>query len=257
MITSRSNETIKRVARLARERDDRLCVLEGPHLVGEAQAAGWALELVLVTPRGEADGEIAAVLAGLEAVTPTRVADEVLERLADADSPRGLIAVAQRPPAPLPHLPRRAVWLDAVQDPGNVGAIARVLEAAGGDLLLLGPGSAHPHHPRALRASAGSLLRLPWRADLDVEGARALTPGCRWLALDAGAATGLWELPDVHGGDVLALGAEGRGLSPVAQATCELALAIPLMRPVESLNVATAAAVVLFELRRRQVAAGG
>lgn len=252
VITSRSNETIKAVARLVAKRSDEVMVLEGPHLLGEALSTGLEIELVLATTHSLArDHDLQGLLAGLESPL-VEVADGLLDHLADADSPRGVLAVVRRATVAPPTSPNRGVFLDGVQEPGNVGAIARVLEATGGDLLLLGPGCAHPHHPRALRASAGSLLRLPWVRCADLDAARHYGSQAQWWGLDAHAREPLWDL-DLPGDQavILALGSEGAGLSPLVQAHCHRRVAIPLHPPVESLNVATAAAVVLFELARR------
>src|SRR6185436_13712949 len=96
---------------------------------------------------------------------PTLASADVLDSLADADSPKGLLAIAHLPRGGPETLPLRQgsmyLYLDGLQDPGNLGAIARVAEATGVAGLALSPGSVHPNHPRALRASAGGLLRLP------------------------------------------------------------------------------------------------
>lgn len=253
-ITSRSNETIKAVARLAAKRDDHRLVLEGPHLIAEALGAGLELELLLSTEAALADPDLAGLLPQLS-ITPTTVAPGLLDPIADADSPRGVVAVARRPAAaPLPALIRLGLYLDGVQDPGNLGALARVLEAAEGDALLLGPGCAHPHHPRALRASAGSLLRLRWERFSSAPAAAERSRGTPWWGLDGGSESAvLWELDLPAAGQViLALGAEGPGLSSEARRCCSAMVRIPLSTPVESLNVATAAAIALFELVRRR-----
>ena len=130
----------------------------------EALAAGLALEEVLATP-AFLDSAEGLRLAPALPVEPLAVSPDLLEDLTDADSPRGILAVARLPrsgTAALPVQPDRPyLYLDGLQDPGNLGALARVAEAAGAAGLALSPGCAHPNHPRALRASAGSLLRLP------------------------------------------------------------------------------------------------
>lgn len=234
-------------------------MLEGPHLVAEAMTAGVPLETLLVTP------DFAARPEGRRLVERARCdVDEVepglLASLTDADTPQGALAVADLPRAGVSALLRRSggvyLYLDGVQDPGNVGAIARVAEAAGAAGLACGPGTAHPNHPRALRASAGSLLRLPVAVDATADELAAhLAPlDARWAALVAHGGSDLYARP-LDGAVVLALGAEGGGLSPATQRLADVELRIPIAPPVESLNVATAAAVVLFELRRRAAAA--
>jgi TrmH family RNA methyltransferase len=256
--------------RLRRSKGDR-ALLEGPHLLAEALDAGVALELVLATPEMLA-GEEGRRLAARLAVPPLEVAGEALATLADADSPRGIAAIAHLPRAGAASLPLRAggaggiyLYLDGLQDPGNLGALARVAEAAGVAGLALAPGSVHPNHPRALRGSAGSLLRLPAAvgvtpAELDRRLAESGSAP-RWIALATRGGSSLWSDdwtgPAAAGAPlVLAVGAEGPGLSPDAAARAVVAVTIPLAPPVESLNAVVAAALVLFELRRRAGRAG-
>lgn len=253
MIRSPSNPTIQRLRRLRRERGA-AAVLEGPDLIAEAAAAGIPLETVLATPEFLAGAE-ARRLQPLLTRPPRAVSPALLSELADADSPRGVIALG--------HLPRPGVeglsaaggvylYLDGVQQPANLGALARVAEASGARGLALAPGSVHPNHPRALRASAGSLLRLPVAVGVAPLALARRLAGARpsWVALGPRGGTDLWraELPR---NVVLALGAEGPGLSPECAALADLRLSIAMAAPVESLNVTVAAAVVLFELRRR------
>jgi TrmH family RNA methyltransferase len=263
MITSRQNQKLKDIRRLRRSKGDR-ALLEGPHLVAEAVAAGLALEEVLAAPgffdQGGEGHELRQVLAAL-ASPPIEVAPEVLAELADADAPKGLLAVARLPRGgvetlPLPT-PNGAValylYLEGLQDPGNLGAVARSAEAAGALGLALGPGSAHPNHPRALRGSAGSLLRLPAALNVAPEDLdrRLASHRPRWAALVPRGGESLWQA-DLTGPLVLAVGAEGPGLSAQLIERADLRLTIPLAPPVESLNAAVAAALVLFEIRRRR-----
>lgn len=258
MIVSRQNAKLKTIRRLRKSKGDK-ALLEGPHLVAEALAAGVALENVFLTPelaeRGDGKRIVERADCEVEIVEPA-----LLASLMDADTPQGALAVADLPRGGVTSLPHRPngvyVYLDGVQDPGNLGAIARVAEAAGAAGLACGPGTADPNHPRALRASAGSLLRLPAAVGVAPEALRdhlaASAP--QWIALVAHGGRELYEEP-LDGALILALGAEGAGLSPVAERLADLRLRIPTAPPVESLNVATAAAVVLFELRRRRALA--
>ncbi len=228
----------------------------------EALAAGLELETVLATPAFLATGE-GAVLTRRLPVSPLEIAPELLAELADADSPKGLLAVVRLPRSGVSALPLRAgapyLYLDGLQDPGNLGALARVAEAAGVAGIALAPGTVHPNHPRALRGSAGSLLRLPVATGVTPEAlvahlAALGIPGAdapRWAALVPRGGTDLYST-SLAGTLVLALGAEGPGLSPAAAALADLRLTIPLASPVESLNAVVAAALVLFEMRRQR-----
>lgn len=226
--------------------------------MAEAVAAGLEIEEVLATPDFLATPE-GHRLARLLPVSPLEVAPELFDDLTDADSPRGVLAVARLPRSGPEALPVRAgspyLYLDGLQDPGNLGALARVAEAAGAAGLALSPGSAHPNHPRALRASAGSLLRLPVAvgATPDTLGERLASIHPRWAALATRGGESLWTLPFPET-LILAVGAEGPGLSPALLARADLLLTIPIEPPVESLNATVAASLVLFEARRRRLA---
>jgi len=189
------------------------------------------------------------------------VSPEVLAELTDADSPRGLLAVARLPRFGVETLPVRPdcpyLYLEGLQDPGNLGALARVAEAAGAAGLALSPGCAHPNHPRALRASAGSLLRLPLAVGVAAEAldAHLALAHPRWAALVPRGGEDLYRAR-LEGTAILAVGAEGPGLSPALLARAGfragLLLTIPMAPAVESLNATVAAALVLFEMRRRR-----
>ena len=224
--------------------------------MSEAVAAGIGIETVLATPAWLETPEGRDLSRRLPPWL--EVAPELLDELTDSDSPRGVLAVARLPRSGADRLPVHTggvyLYLDGLQDPGNLGALARVAEASGATALALSPGTVHPYHPRALRASAGSLLRLPVAIGAEAgEVDRRLAPAHpRWMALDPRDGAGLWQA-DLDGTLILAVGAEGPGLSPAVRERADLRLTIPIQAPVESLNATVAAALVLFEVRRRRM----
>ncbi|MDA8019338.1 MAG: RNA methyltransferase [Thermoanaerobaculia bacterium] len=268
MITSARNRWLKDIRRLRRSKDEGRWLLEGPHLLQEALSTGVELEVTLATEEfltaaaSYSGSEAARVLRDLPR-PPLCVDAALLDDLADADSPKGLVAIARREPCRLADIAVEHedesvyVFADGLQDPGNLGALVRVIEAAGAAGLLLGQGSCRLSHPRAVRASAGSLLRLPAVENVTAgEVDRHLSTGCltrptRWLGLAPRGGTDLYSA-DLTGPLVLAVGGEGPGLgSPVAERADEL-VTIPTAGRVESLNATVAAAVVLFEIARRR-----
>jgi len=152
------------------------------------------------------------------------------------------------------------VAMDGVEDPRNLGAVARVAEAAGATGLLVTDRRSPPLGSAATRASAGALERLPvCRIPNLARGLAALKGAGRWVvAAEASAETSLYAMPDrlLAGDLVVVLGAEGRGLRPSIVAAADHLVRIPMAGEVASLNVATAASVVLFELVRRSAAPG-
>lgn len=257
MIVSRSNETLKAIRRLRRRQDEQRILLEGPHLLEAALELGLEIETVLASPGFLAAAEGRALLPRLPRA-PLEVRADLLDALADADAPKGLLAVARRPRHGLETLPLTPagvyLFLDQVQDPGNVGAIGRVAAAFSAAGLALSPGCADPLHPRALRASAGALLGLPVGVGVEAEDlARRLAPlEPVWAALEAHGGA---EIPSPSSRAlVLALGSEGGGLSPRVLARCSQRWTIRLASGVESLNVAVSAGIALHALRRSPLA---
>jgi len=237
--------------RAARECKGDRALLEGPHLVREAAASGLDFDILVATDDFLVTGEARRLCQELDR-SPLRIAPELLDALLDSDSPRGVAAVVTLPMQPLAAIEKRfrlAVYADEIQDPGNLGAIARSAEAVGADALLLGPGCAKPNHPRAMRASAGSLLRVP-RILADASSWRTSPIGhATWIGLDGQAKLSIYDL-DTPKATVLAVGSEGRGLSPQLRERLDQIVSIPLEAPVESLNAAVATGIALFELRR-------
>jgi TrmH family RNA methyltransferase len=255
VIESRKNSVLKKIRRLRRSPGEEV-LLEGPHLVAEALEIGLDFDIVLATPEF-LDCEEGRRLQRHLPRPPLAIKPELLDEVTDSDSPRGVVATARFPRRGVETLPVVTdgvyLYLEGMQDPGNLGALARVSEASGASGLVLSPGCVHPNHPRAQRAAAGSLLRLPVAVyasptELDIHLVYAAP---RWAALVPHGGQDLYG-SDLDGALILALGAEGPGLSETLRSRAGLELTIPLHPPVESLNVTVAASVVLFEIKRRR-----
>lgn len=255
MITSRRNERIKTIRDLRRCKGE-YAFLEGPHLVEEMLSTGLDWVEVLVTPEfleRAAGRSIAERLAR----PPLEVTASVLSSITDASSPQGVLAVARLPRAgveSLPLLPGGVyLFLDRIQDPGNLGAIVRSAEATSVAGIALSPGCAHPNNPKALRASGGSLLRLPIATGVGLEPTvvHLAEVAPRLVAVDSNRGGDLYET-ELEGALLLAFGSEGAGLDRELDERADLRITIPVSAPVESLNVTVAASVVLHELARRR-----
>lgn len=219
-IASRHNTLVKRIRAAIREHAGEI-VIEGPKQVDDALANGWTALAVLERGRN-------ITAAAFDAITETRSSQGVI----------GLFArPASDPTAILARRERVAVALDAVQDPGNVGTIVRLAAAFDAAGVLVLPGCADPFGPKAIRSSAGAILTVPV-ADITVE--ELLASGAPLVATAMNGATVDPPARDA----VLIFGNEGAGVS---QALLDRAstLAIPMSGRVESLNVASTAAVLL------------
>jgi TrmH family RNA methyltransferase len=249
-------ETIIRDLRLRRGRERRgLALAEGVRLVEEALGAKVTIRHAAVSPSLEATARGAALKIALAGagVPLLEVDDRALAGLADTEHPQGVIAVIEPPRWTLEALQPKAgqvvVVLDGVQDPGNVGAIARTALGLGASGLIALKGSAELTNPKVLRGSMGALFRLPSVSATDAEclAWAKVTGTVFWVTDSAGERPGSQRLTAPV---ALVLGNEGAGVRPDIERAASRKLAIPLSAGVESLNVAVAAGILLYEVRR-------
>jgi TrmH family RNA methyltransferase len=237
LITSAANERLKRVRKLAsaRERDETgLFVAEGEDLVAAALDAG------IVPVEAFVDAERPALADRLDA---SPVVPAVLAGISALPHPPRVLAVFRRADLPLPAEEQVALALWDVADPGNVGTLLRSADAFGPARVCLSARCADPTGPKALRASAGALFRVPVAHFDDTVGTR--------IALVAHGGVPLHEL-ELAGPVTFVLGAERTGLPPELAADCDTTATIPLPGAAESLNVAASGAIALYDWARRR-----
>ena len=260
-ISSRQNPLVKRLRDLARDRGDGgEVLLDGPHLVQEALSAGVELH-VAAFAADAALGRLAALAAGCAARGARVVSapDSVLSMMSPVKQPSGVVAIARLTPSSVQsavasRAPQLLLVLDHVQDPGNVGAIVRAAEACGATAVITGPGTADPFGWKALRGSMGSAFRLPVACvrNLDQALQAARAAGLRIFSTIPREGTPLARASLTQPSAIL-LGGEGAGLHAELLSTADESLTIPMQQPVESLNVAIAAALVLYEASRQRL----
>ncbi len=263
-ISSRDNPMVKRLHALANSARERRklgeTLLDGAHLLDAALQQQWPLKAIVVSDSGCAQLEIEDLLARCAHDIPRyQLPDALFAHISPVDSPSGVIAIIDLPPEPDPARladgaalsAHSLVVLDGVQDPGNLGTILRTAAAAGVRDVLLTPGCAGAWSPRALRAGMGAHfgLRIRERVDaVDVLG--AFRGAILATALGEGARS-LYEL-DLDAPVAWLFGAEGQGVSSALLACASQRVIIPMAGDVESLNVAAAVAVCLFEQARQR-----
>lgn len=249
MITSRDNARVKRWAKLVRDgafrRQERRAIVEGPHLVAEMFHAGVRPAALMVSESGLRRDEIQQLLGKREA---TVLADPVFKVIADADSPPG-IAAEMAIPEGEPQSGRHAVFLEGVQDPSNVGAILRTAAAFGVGEVVLDRACADPWSPKTLRAGMGGHFRLAVRtADRLADELKAFDGTLLCTVPSEGLP--LRQAP-LEGRLGWVFGSEGHGISPKVAEQAAVHISIPMSKGSESLNVAAAAAICLYEAFNR------
>ena len=257
-ITSRRSPIVARYRAAARGEPADVMLLDGPHLLTEAIASG--VRLLHVTARADAvdTPEIAAVLraAGARRTDVACASAAVMEAISPVRSSSAVAALAARPVCNLEKLfgpSALTVIACDVQDPGNLGAIVRVAEAGGASGVVAGAASADPFGWKALRGSMGSAFRLPVIQQRDVAAALsdARTRGCRILATIPRGGRSPFDI-DLTTPAAVLIGGEGAGLSDAMVRAADDRITIPMRAPVESLNSAVAAAVVVYEANRQR-----
>jgi len=263
-ITSRDNERLKFVRRVRDGKESRFILIEGLRLAEEAFASGIKIRSIFVTDDfilSEAFGKSNENLDGR--LTDTFVvSDSILGSISDAKTPQGILLIGDRPnDRDLVELFTRSdfdlpisVFLYQVNNPSNLGAVIRTAEASGARGVITSNNSADAYSAKAIRASAGSALRMQVVSDVDfancVEEARRA--GVRIAAIDAKGTIGHTKI-DWKAPTMLIFGSEAFGLPDELIYRADVVVSVEMASPVESLNLAVSAGIVLFEARRQVV----
>lgn len=273
-ITSRQNPLVKRFRRVSAGYEHHHIFLEGVRLIEEALGAGARFESVAFTPALENSERGLALLNALKQVPcrGARVSKQVMDAIADTENPQGIAAVVSRPHFELADAfggePQLIVIADRLQDPGNLGTIIRTAEAAGVTGLIATRHTVDAFNHKALRASMGSALRLT--IVTDAKGADIVSM-CRERKVKL---VSTYPIPSREAGVIgdaarpdsarvytsvnltvpvaLVLGREASGASQGLEKQADELVHIPMAQGVESLNVAAAAAVLLYEAARQR-----
>jgi RNA methyltransferase, TrmH family len=259
-LLSEKNPLLKEVRRAAARGEltsgggliDGLAVAEGFYLLEEA--LGSRREIPVVIAAENVLATVATHLRGLKQTRVVAVSEAAFAHLATTETPQGVIALVRPPQWTLDQLVRGTplvVVLDAVQDPGNAGAIVRAAEAFGATGVALLKGSVSPYNPKCLRASAGSMFRLPVVSGIDES---LLAAALEQKRVTLYAALPRAEMPiaaaDFKGACAIVIGSEGHGVSTRIERKA-IGVRIPTSG-VESLNAAVAAGVMLYEAQRQR-----
>jgi TrmH family RNA methyltransferase len=264
VITSVHSPRVVQAARLRRRqqrRDAGAFLVEGPQVLMEAVRSGAPVRHVYHLAEADHAVQEAVSLARGAGARVDQVTDAVLDRLASTVTPQGVVAVVGFVDRPLDAVPGDAGLVPVlveVRDPGNAGTIVRSAHAAGAGAVILSTGSVDVYNPKAVRATAGSLFHVP--LVLEAPPAAAIEhlrhAGCIVLAAEADGDSSVYEI-DLARPTAVLFGNESHGLSKNARELADTSVRVPIAGSAESLNLAAAAAVILFEAARQRGGALG
>lgn len=256
MITSPDNPKVKQARALMEpkgRREQGRCLVEGVRLIEEAMRAGHSPALVFFTGQTQQNQRATELLRAVEKlnVPVEELSPSIFGTLSDTVASQGVIAILPIPRVTMPRDAGLILVLDQIRDPGNLGTILRGAEAAGVSRVILTPGCVDHWNPKVVRSGMGAHFRLPlvaagsWAAVAELVEGRSV-----WLA-DARGATP-YDAVDWTGPCALVIGGEAAGLSAEAEQLGTGRVMIPMAGPVESLNAAMAATVLVFEAARQR-----
>jgi TrmH family RNA methyltransferase len=257
-VHSRENPLFRTLLKLATSsrarREQRAAILDGPHLVAMHAASGRTAQAVVASASGLARDEVRRLLEATPARARAILDDRLFAEIAQTATPVGIAAWIEVPdPGPPPERPGDCVMLDAIQDAGNVGSILRTAAAAGVRSAYLGSGTAFAWAPKVLRAAQGAHFVLAIYENAPLAEIAARFPGRVWVTAGDGALP-LYEA-DLCPPNAWIFGNEGAGVAPALALPAAGHIVIPMAEGTESLNVAAAAAICLFEAVRQRRAA--
>jgi TrmH family RNA methyltransferase len=254
-ITSRDNPSFKEWNKLAgstkQRRKARQTLLDGAHLVQAYLTTGNHPLRLLVNEAAVQDIEISGLIAKMPEVPFTCLDDALFAELTELKTPSGILALIALPQAHVaPSHSGFCVLLEDIQDPGNLGSILRTAAGAGCDAAFVSAGCADVWSPKVLRAAMGGHFVLSIHEHADLFNVAAVFEGTIF-ATSLQATASLYD-SNLTGKIAFAFGNEGAGLSPELSNLCRQPIIIPMRGKLESLNVAAAAAVCLFEATRQR-----
>ena len=261
LIKSRDNSLLKQARAVRDDKVGGLIFVEGLRLCEEALRSGLQIEAAIYSDEIARKERAAALISKLAQKCDrlAEVSESLLATVSDTKAPQGIIVIAKRPECGKIILegedggPRLLVVMHGLNNPANVGAILRSAEAAGANGVITTIGTADPFSPKALRGAMGSAFRLPiWNGPVYAE---ALTwcaeHNLQTVCTDLNANNSYTEI-DWKTPSALIVGPESTGLNPEEVSMASQSIRIPMLGEVESLNVAVAAAIVLYEAARQR-----
>lgn len=262
IITSLSNPKIKEAIDIKNKRSEyreKAFIIEGPHLIEMALASGSQIKQAFFTDEFSAKKEGQGLLRLISGKTDEiyNIKDNILNELADTETPQGILAIASYKPRNLREIRFKSIPLivviDGVQEPGNLGTIIRTSDAAGADAVIILKGTCDPFMQKTIRATAGSIFNIPIIHTETDDLLKWLTSEkIRLIVTALDAEISIFDA-DLKNAVAFVFGNEAHGASSQMRKNAVVTVRIPILGKAESLNVGASAAVCLYEtLRQRQ-----
>lgn len=253
-VTSPQNRIIKEIKSLYRRKnrwDKNLFIIEGPKIIEEALTEQIKLKYLVFGESFLENKESAYLIEMAGNYQKIKVTDRLFEEISDTESPQGILAVATFIERRLEDICIKdqpfLVYLDQVQDPGNIGTIIRTADAFNIDGIILGKGTVDPYNPKVVRATMGSIFRVPLyfcqKGDKLLQGWKE-----KGLKLIATSLEGSRvDERDFRSGSLLIIGNEARGVDVQLMNQADKLVKIPMPGKAESLNASVAASILMYE----------
>ncbi|MGD3154412.1 TrmH family RNA methyltransferase [Staphylococcus warneri] len=242
-ITSAQNNKIKNANKLKKKKDrDKtgLALIEGVHLIEEAYQSGLVIEQLFVVDPSRTDSDL------IEYANETfEINLKVAESLSGTVTPQGFFAVIKKPDYDVTTA-KQVLLIDRIQDPGNLGTLIRTADAAGIDLIVMEKGTADPYQDKVLRASQGCVFHIPVISESLQSYINTFNGPVYGTALDNAVSFKEIEAQETF---ALILGNEGEGVDPALLEHTTQNITIPIYGQAESLNVAIAGSILLYQLK--------
>ncbi len=253
-ISSKDNSAVKLVAALQSSSKQRKkqgkFVLEGLRICDDAYQNGIAFDMLFFSESAYKRHFDAAQAFAQNSKCCYVISDAVFKKISDTDSPQGICAVVSHPEK-ISRVDKngRYIALENLADPSNLGAISRTAEALGISGIIITDTACDPYSPKALRASMGTLLRMPIIITDDIA-AFAKNNSLRLISCVVDNTALKINGVKFSSGDVIVIGNEANGITKELQSSSDLKVTIPMLGKAESLNAASAAAIALWEMMR-------
>ncbi|MBU3171602.1 TrmH family RNA methyltransferase [Clostridium estertheticum] len=255
-IQSKDNLLIKDIRKLKEKRyrvSSNMFLVEGFRFVEEALDSGFEVVHIFISARGEVKFENSSMKNKLQVNTKVYgVSDSLFKNICDTDNPQGIIASVRNKPVEIKYDNGFYMLADRIQDPGNMGTIIRTAHAAGALGVILTKGTVDIYNEKTLRATMGSIFKIPIIYDNNLSLVQKLKKsGFKLVTSSLDTDKNFYDI-DLKGKIIISVGNEGNGISDEVYDICDLKIKIPMPGGAESLNAAVAASIMMYEVVRQK-----